>query len=152
MHRNQPQFFTYPSIWLLSLLQAAQSLLSFGACNDEAQNISLAPAPLPTPIPPSSLVSLANNKGSTALHFLCYADSQSETSLLLAEALLAAGSDVNAKDCRGMTPFLVCCTKGRYRYDTHNFSHFLPFNLHHLHSDCVGTLHFSVDLIGSGCS
>ena len=77
------------------------------------------PLPLPLELPPAlprsmcSLVSIKNNKGSTALHFACYAERSSEESLLVAKALLVAGSEVDAADSRGLTPLLVCCTSGR---------------------------------------
>jgi ankyrin repeat protein len=78
--------------------------------------------PLSLPRPPCSLASIKNNKGSTALHFACYAEHRSEESLLLAKAILLAGGDgesererdVDVTDSRGMTPLLVCCTTGRY--------------------------------------
>ena len=120
-------------------LQAADLLLSFGTSPSELSTtlpvsppVSQLASPselqtasavsLPVSLAVSPLVSLANNKGSTPLHFLCYAESESGQSLLLADALLAAGSDVNAKDSRGVTPFLVCCTKGRYWHDAFYFS------------------------------
>jgi hypothetical protein len=72
--------------------------------------------PLPPPRYLNPLVSIKNNKGSTALHFACYEEHRSEESLLLAKALLLAGgeSEVDVTDSRGMTPLLVCCTTGRY--------------------------------------
>lgn len=66
----------------------------------------------------SPLVTIINNKGSTPLHFLCYSEEQSAErsaeSILFAEAFLQYGSDVNARDNKGVTPILVCCTHGRY--------------------------------------
>mmetsp|Transcript_12638 Transcript_12638/g.12273 ORF Transcript_12638/g.12273 Transcript_12638/m.12273 type:complete len:273 (+) Transcript_12638:139-957(+) len=65
-----------------------------------------------------SHVNLANHKGSTALHFLCYTDriSSSEASkqtIELAKLLVSSMADVNARDHKGMTPILVCCVSGR---------------------------------------
>ena len=77
------------------------------------------PLPSTLPLPPprylNPLVSIKNNKGSTALHFACYEEHRSEESLLLAKAFLLAGgeSEVDVTDSRGMTPLLVCCTTGR---------------------------------------
>ena len=82
---------------------------------------------IPPTSPPSSassshsaspLVTITNNKGSTPLHFLCYSEEHSAehsaVSILFAKAFLQYGSDVNARDNKGVTPILVCCTHGRY--------------------------------------
>jgi ankyrin repeat protein len=55
----------------------------------------------------------SNHKGSSALHFLCYGESATDHPISLAKKLVEAGADVNARDHRGVTPLLACCTSGR---------------------------------------
>lgn len=58
-------------------------------------------------------VTLQNHKGSTALHLLGYSDSTDPSITSLAQEMIQAGSDVNALDHEGRSPYLVCCTSGR---------------------------------------
>jgi len=54
-----------------------------------------------------------NHKGSSPLHFACYGSDKKQHPVSVVQKLINAGADVNTKDQRGMTPFLVCCTSGR---------------------------------------
>eukprot|EP01035_Chromulina_nebulosa_P025176 gene25176-32845_t len=58
-------------------------------------------------------VNIQNKKGSTPLHFGCYGESKSKNPLDIIVLLVKAGSDVNHKDFRDITPLLVCCISGR---------------------------------------
>jgi ankyrin repeat protein len=52
---------------------------------------------------------VGNNKGSTPLHFACYADT---TKLDILELLFAQGVNVNEPDKEGFTPLHVAASKG----------------------------------------
>lgn len=59
---------------------------------------------------------IANHKGSTPLHFMCYdaVDSNDPSkSVDILKTIVAAGADVSARDNKGMTPLLACCVGGR---------------------------------------
>lgn len=58
-------------------------------------------------------INAANHKGSTALHFSVYGEDPSQSPIEITRRLLDAGCVVDAKDSRGNTPFLVCCSTGR---------------------------------------
>lgn len=64
-----------------------------------------------------------NNKGSTALHFICYEEKDAKQSVLLTNVILEhlenngktiedIKSIVNTPDARGTTPLLICCSTG----------------------------------------
>jgi ankyrin repeat protein len=54
-----------------------------------------------------------NKKGSTPLHFLSYGESAETHPISLARKLIDAGAAVDARDNRGVSPLLACCSSGR---------------------------------------